>query len=190
MKDPLIKGHPLHAMLTDLPVGTTVAGVAFDTVADVTHSERWRFAATASFGAAFLSGALAALVGFWDYQAVPPDHPARRTGALHGYLNAGVLVLLGLTTVTRVRATPAPTDTTADKPPSRPFRLLPLLALTVLSVSGWLGGDLVFKLGWRVRPAEYDEQLEADLSRSGDRERIDKAHATAHEYERAHALVP
>lgn len=190
MKDPLVKGHPLHAMLTDLPVGTTVAGVAFDTVADATHSEQWRFAATASFGAAFLSGALAALLGFWDYQAVPPDSPVRRTGALHGYLNAGVLVLLGITTATRVRAMPARTGTPPDKPPSRPLRLLPLLALTLLCVSGWLGGDLVFKLGWRVRPAEYDEQLEADLSRSGDRERIDKAHATAHEYERTHALVP
>ena len=183
MKDPLVKGHPLHAMLSDLPVGTTVAGVAFDTLASTTRSERWRFAATASFGAAFLSGGLAALVGFWDYQSVPPDHPARRTGALHGYLNAAALVLLGLTFAARARAT-------TDRPPSRPLRLLPLLVLTVLSVSGWLGGDLVFKLGWRVRPAEYDEQLEADLSRSGDRARIDKAHAAAQEYERTHALVP
>src|SRR5512146_278142 len=101
MKDPLVKGQPLHAMLSDLPVGTTVAGVAFDTLASTTRSERWRFAAPASFGAAFLSGGLAGLVGFWDYQSVPPDHPAHRTGALHGYLNASAMVLLGLTVAAR-----------------------------------------------------------------------------------------
>lgn len=190
MKDLLVKGHPLHAMLSDLPVGTTVAGVAFDTLASTTHSERWRFAATASFGAAFLSGGLAALIGFWDYQSVPRDHPARRTGALHGYLNACALVLLGLTVATRSRAATARAATAADRPTSRVLRLIPLLVLMLLTSPGGLGGDLVFKLGWRVLPPEHAEQLEADLRQSGDQARIDKAHAAAREYERIHALVP
>ncbi|MGH2346649.1 MAG: DUF2231 domain-containing protein [Chloroflexota bacterium] len=190
MKDPLVKGHPLHAMLSDLPVGTTVAGVVFDILASATRSEHWRFAATASFGTAFLSGGLAALVGFWDYQSVPPDHPARRTGALHGYLNAGALVLLGLTVATRTSEKTARAAGAADRPPSRASRLLPLLVLTLLTASGWLGGELVFKLGWRVLPAEHAEKLEADLRRSGDQLRIDKAHTAVLEYEHSHALVP
>ncbi|MDB5058540.1 MAG: hypothetical protein JWO59_2012, partial [Chloroflexi bacterium] len=58
MKDPVVKGHPLHAILTDIPVGSAVTGVALDMVASLTRSQQWRFAATASFGAAFLSGSL------------------------------------------------------------------------------------------------------------------------------------
>src|SRR5712664_182878 len=41
-----------------------------------------------------VSGGAAALVGLWDYQAVPREHPAHRTGAIHGYLNASMLALL------------------------------------------------------------------------------------------------
>src|SRR5262245_31655326 len=91
MKDPIVKGHPVHAILSDLPIGTTTAAVAFDLIGMVTRKREWYFAANAALGTAVLSGSAAALVGFWDYQAVPPEHPARRTGALHGYVNAAAL---------------------------------------------------------------------------------------------------
>ncbi len=29
MKDPLVKGHPLHALMTDVPVGALVAGTTW-----------------------------------------------------------------------------------------------------------------------------------------------------------------
>jgi hypothetical protein len=44
IKDPLIKGHPLHAILTDLPVGALVAGSTFDLIGLITRRPRWRFA--------------------------------------------------------------------------------------------------------------------------------------------------
>jgi uncharacterized membrane protein len=184
MKDPLVKGHPLHAMLSDLPVGTTVAGVAFDMLGAITRAPGWRFAARAALGTALASGAAAAAAGLWDYQAVPSEHPARRIGALHGILNACALLLLLLSLLARRQraAIHAPDEAAA--------RAWALAALGVLAVSGWLGGDLVFKLGWRVIPAEHAEQLEAELRQDGQVDRIERAHATVQQYEQAHALLP
>jgi uncharacterized membrane protein len=94
MKDPLLKGHPLHALLTDLPIGMLAGGAACDLLGIATHKYTWRFAARAMHSGTCVSGVAAALVGLWDYQAVPREHPARRTGAIHGYLNASMLALL------------------------------------------------------------------------------------------------
>jgi len=50
-----------------------------------------------------------------------------------------------------------------------------LLALNaVLLVAAWIGGDLVFRLGWRVRPAEELEQLSQGRTRAEARAVIDK----------------
>lgn len=177
MKDPLLKGHPLHAMLSDLPVGTAVAGVAFDLLGAVTRAPGWRFAARAALGAAVASGSAAALAGLWDYQAVPHEHPARRIGAIHGYLNASALVLLLSSLVARRRGGPAASALSAA-------------GLMVLTTAGWLGGELVFRLGWRVIPAEHAEQMEAELRRRGETAVIEQAHDTVRRYEREHALLP
>ncbi len=184
MKDPLVKGHPVHAILSDLPVGTSSAAVVFDLMGIVTRRREWYFATRAALGAAVLSGSAAALVGLWDYQAVPQAHPARRTGAVHGYVNAGALSLLTLSLLARQRRA----RTKAG--PGIFAQGTALAALMALGVSGWLGGELVFRLGWRVVPAEYAEQLEKDLHQHGEDARIAKAHDTVHSYEEEHALLP
>ena len=185
VKDPLIKGHPLHAILTDLPVGALVAGSTFDLLGLITRRPAWRFAARAAHTSAFASGCLTALVGLWDYQAVPPDHPARRVGAIHGYLNAAMLSLQASSLLLR-REAHAP----ASGRPFVPGVIFSTAAFAVLGVSGWLGGQLVFHLGWRVTPAEHDEQLEDALRKRGETQLIEKAHDTVHQYEETHSLIP
>jgi uncharacterized membrane protein len=180
MKDPLVKGHPLHALLTDIPIGTALAGTAFDLIGRASGDTRWHFAARASLGAATVGGVASALVGIWDYRSVPRGHPAHHLGAWHGWLNTGVLVALSASLALRRE----------DARPSRAATALSLGALGLLTASGWLGGDLVYRLGWRVVPAEHAEQLEADLQRSGENERVERAHATVHAYEQSHALIP
>jgi uncharacterized membrane protein len=180
MKDPLLKGHPLHAMLSDLPVGTAVAGVACDVLAVLTRAPGWRSAARTALGAALVSGSAAALAGLWDYQAVPGEHPARRVGALHGYLNASALVLLLSSLVARRR----------ERYRGRLAPALSAMGLLALAYAAWLGGEMVFRLGWRVVPAEHAEQLEAELRQRGDTAAITRAHETVRRYERDHALLP
>jgi uncharacterized membrane protein len=185
LKDPLVKGHPLHALMTDLPIGAIVLGSACDAVGLATRRRSWRFAARAAHTGALVSGAAAALVGLWDYQAVPKAHPARRVGALHGYLNAAALALLLGSVALRGEAR-AP----ADGRPNLAACALSGAALATLTVSGWLGGQLVFHLGWRVVPAEHAEQMEDALRARGETAIIEQARATVSDYERTHALIP
>lgn len=185
LKDPLIKGHPLHAILTDLPIGATALGVACDALGLATRRPEWRFAARVAHTGAVISGAAAALTGLWDYQAVPREHPARRVGALHGYLNAGALTLLLASALLRGESR-APAD---GRPDAAAFALSGA-ALAVLSLSGWFGGELVFHLGWRVIPAEHAEQIEDALRARGETAVIERAQAAVRDYERTHALIP
>jgi uncharacterized membrane protein len=151
----------------------------------VSRRPTWRFAARAAHTGAFVTGAAAALVGLWDYQAVPHEHPARRVGAIHGYLNAGVLALVLASLLAR-RESQAPAD---GRPNATAFALA-AAAFTTLTASGWLGGELVFHLGWRVIPAEHAEQLEAALRERDETGLIEQAHETVEQYERTHALLP
>lgn len=188
MKDPVVKGHPLHAMLSDLPIGMTVSGLLFDLLAALTRSSPWSLAAGAIFGAAFLSGCAAALVGWWDYQAVPPDHPVRRTGAIHGSLNVAALLLLLLSLLSRWFALMAPTP--VGEGMLIIGYILALFTLLLLLLTGWLGGELVFKLGWRVTPAEHAQLFEEDLHQQGQDEQIKKIHAIVEAYKQEHTLLP
>jgi hypothetical protein len=98
-------------------------------------------------------------------------------------LNSGLLVLGGLNLLARQRS-----------PRWGGTPMVPLLLSTVgvgaLVVSAWIGGDLVYRLGWRVAPAEYDEQLESALHDRGDDALIAHAHHTVEQYEQTHALLP
>jgi hypothetical protein len=64
------------------------------------------------------------------------------------------------------------------------------VALAVLTASGWLGGDLVYRLGWRVVPSEHAEQLEDALRQRSEVALIEQAHETVRRYEQTHALLP
>ncbi len=185
LKDPLVKGHPLHAMLTDLPVGALTLGFGCDIAGFVSKKPMWRFAARVAHTGAFATGAVAAALGLWDYQAVPHEHPARRVGALHGYLNAGVLALLLASLISR-RESQAP----VDGRPSSTAVAFTGVAFATLAISGWLGGDLVYNLGWRIAPAEYEEQLESALRERGETGVIAQARESVEQYERTHSLSP
>ena len=184
-KDPLVKGHPLHAMLTDLPVGSFVLGMGCDLIGLATGRIGWRFAGRVAHTGALATGGLAAILGLWDYQSVPREHPARSVGALHGYLNAGAMGLLaGSLILRRTRYQPA-----SGRP--NPIAVgLAGAAFATLGVSGWLGGEIVFRLGWRVMPAEYDEQLEDKLHKQGDDSLIEQTHTSVDSYEQSRSLIP
>lgn len=179
MKDPLVKGHPLHAMLTDLPIGGLVVGVGCDLLGRVLPDRVWDGAARAALGFALVGGVAAAAVGFWDYQAVPREHPARAVGAWHGWLNVAALALLAGSLAARLLLA-------ADLA----GLVLGLLAFGLAAVAGWLGGHIVYRLGWRVVPAEHAEQMEEELRQRGDTGPIERAHQKVREYEDTHALIP
>ncbi len=157
LKHPVVHGHPLHAMASDLPVALIPAALLAACVERARPGQPARDTATATNALALASATTAALLGWWDWLTIPTAHPAHSTATLHGLINTAGLGLSGLALVA----------------PRRRLELLVALNASLL-VAAWLGGDLVFRLGWRVRPAEELEQLDEGRTRAEARAVIDK----------------
>jgi nitrite reductase/ring-hydroxylating ferredoxin subunit/uncharacterized membrane protein len=122
-------GHPLHPALTDVPIGAWACMALLDTVGQ-------EDAADASLTIGILSAVPTALSGAVDW--ADTDAQIRRTGLVHGLLNTAALgFFLG--------------SLAARRGDRRGLGLLLSAAgLSIASVSAWLGGDLVYRLGMGV----------------------------------------
>jgi uncharacterized membrane protein len=131
-------GHPAHQQLIVFPLGLLATAVIFDLLTLVTGETRWTAMAYYLIGAGLLGGILAAVFGFLDWWQIPRHTRAWRIGAVHGIGNAIVLLLFALSFLLRG-------DNPASPPAAAYFGsyLGGLLAL----LTGWLGGELVTRLG-------------------------------------------
>lgn len=148
-------GHPIHQMLIVFPLGTLGGSVIFDVVYLITNTGRWADIAFWMIAVGVVSGLLAAVFGLIDWLAIPAGTRAKRIGLLHGVGNVVVVVLFAASWFLR-----------------RPDPLAPSLLPIVLSfaglglatVTGWLGGELVDRLGVGVDDGAH---LDAPSSLSG-----------------------
>jgi uncharacterized membrane protein len=157
LKHPVVHGHPLHAMLSDLPAALIPAALLAAAVERARPDERTRYAARTSTLLAFGAACLAGVVGWWDWLTIPGDHPVRSPATKHGLINTAGLAV----------------GAAAILAPRRRLELLVVLNAALL-VAAWIGGDLVYRLGWRVRPAEELEQIDAGKPRDDARAIVDK----------------
>jgi uncharacterized membrane protein len=170
-RHPVIHGHPVHAMLSDLPAALIPAAFLAElsrrTLGRADGVERGRAISDAATGAALAGAAAAGLTGWLDWLTMPTEHPAQKPATLHGLINtAGLLSLIGAAALPRYR--------------------LPFLGFStaVVLVAGWIGGDLVFHYGWRVRPAEEAEIVEQSLTKAGIRGYFERARKEVSDFER------
>ena len=63
------------------------------------------------------------------------------------------------------------------------------VAVTAVVIGGWIGGDLVFRHGWRVRPAEEAEIVEQKLAESGKDAYFKEARREVAEFERTRTFL-
>jgi uncharacterized membrane protein len=131
-------GHPIHQMLIVFPLGLLGMAVIFDVLALVFAQGYWSEVALWMIVAGILTGLLAAPFGLVDWLAIPSGTRAKRIGAFHGLGN--VLVLL-MFTASAVLRWPSP------QTPVRVALILSFAALFLALVTGWLGGELVGRLG-------------------------------------------
>lgn len=123
-------GHPLHPVLTDVPVGAWTATVTLDALEMATGREGFGKGADASLLLGLAGATTAAVTGLTDYQHVS-NHP-RRLGMLHAMLNIAATVLYVASWVARKRR-------------NRPLGWgLGLLGYTTMGASAYLGGHLVY----------------------------------------------
>jgi uncharacterized membrane protein len=171
-RHPVVHGHPIHAMLSDLPAALVPAAFLAEVSRSWLRDRVDRHFSDAATGAALTTAALAGLVGWVDWLTMPTEHPAQKTATLHGLLNTGgILALIGAAKL--------------------PKRRLPLLGFATLAVlfSGWLGGDLVFRYGWRVRPVEEAEIVEERLADSGIKGYFEEARREVSDFEQKRTFL-
>jgi nitrite reductase/ring-hydroxylating ferredoxin subunit/uncharacterized membrane protein len=124
-------GHPLHVILTDIPIGAWTAGLVFDGLDMVSENRGFRVAADGALGIGVAGAVAAALAGLADWSDVDP--PARRIGLSHAALNVGGLTLFAASLMARRR-----------KARGR-ARAFAMLGYAIVTTAARLGGNLVYE---------------------------------------------
>ena len=136
--------HPIHPMLVHLPIGLFLLSLILDLVSlvipsvpDLMHGSFY----------AMLLGTITALIaavpGFVDYTDVRRDHPGKRTATWHMILNLVVVAVYAANLILRASWQTEPVVLFGPL-------ILSIVGVGLLSVSGYLGGRLVYDDGIAV----------------------------------------
>jgi uncharacterized membrane protein len=148
-------GHPIHQMLIVFPLGLLATSFFFDIGCRVTHRPGLGVAAYYMIAAGIAGGLLAAVFGLIDWLAIPSGTRAKTIGLWHAGGNVVVLALFAASWWTRRGL--------AESPPTTAI-VLSGLAVGLALITGWLGGELVDRLGVGVDDGAH---LDAPSSLSG-----------------------
>ena len=77
-RHPVFFGHPLHAILSDLPAALIPVALVSETARMLRPSSRTRFLSDAASIAALTAGLAAAAAGWLDWLTMPTEHPAQK----------------------------------------------------------------------------------------------------------------
>lgn len=149
-------GHAIHPMLIVFPLGLLITAVCFDALYFATTTTNFAVAGSYTTAAGVLGGVLAAMFGWVDWFAIPSKTRTKRVGLIHGLTNGAALALFAVSWLLRLdQATWRPTVVSIS---------FALAGLVLAAVGGWLGGELVERLGVSVDP---DAGLDASSSLRG-----------------------
>ena len=144
MKPAKLLGHHIHPMLIVFPLGLLAVSLFFDLAYLSTSEITFTEIAYWNILAGILGGLLAAVFGFWDWLTISSGTRAKRIGAWHGITNVVVVTLFSISWLMR-----------SSDPlhiPGTVAQALSFVAVALALVGGWLGGELVEKLGIGVAP--------------------------------------
>jgi nitrite reductase/ring-hydroxylating ferredoxin subunit/uncharacterized membrane protein len=124
-------GHPLHPVLTDVPLGAWTVALALDGVEAISGRREAAHGADAAVALGLVGAVGAAITGLTDWQHT--DGRSRRIGLAHGLLNGTITLLYTASLRQRQRG---------ERGAGRGFAAL---GFAVSMVSAYLGGDLVYE---------------------------------------------
>ncbi len=159
-------GHPIHPMLIVFPLGLLATSFIFDIVGLITGNSSWFGISFWMIAAGIIGGLVAAPFGLVDWLAIPSGTRAKAIGLWHGAGNLAVVLLFIANWFVR---RPAP------EAPGGSVILLSAVAIVIALISGWLGGELVDRLGVGV---DDNASLNASNSMS-EPERIERPRRAA-----------
>ena len=131
-------GHAIHPIMIVFPLGLLSTGVIFDVIYLLWGNPTFATVAYYMFAAGIIGGFAAAIFGAIDWLAIPSGTRAKSVGVYHAFGNVvALLFFIGSWWLRR-------------DVPERPETMASILAIAGLGfalVGGWLGGELVERLG-------------------------------------------
>lgn len=131
-------GHGLHPILIVFPLGLLATAVVFDVIYLIWGNPQMATVAYWIIAVGILGGGVAAIPGWIDWFAIPSGTRAWSVGLTHGLGNVIVLLLFAGSWWFRYDAT--------FKPPMTAY-ILSFAGAALAGITGWLGGELVERLG-------------------------------------------
>lgn len=150
-----ILGHPIHQMLIVFPLGLLATSFFFDLARIFLHNDQFGVVSQWMIFAGVIGGLVAAVFGLIDWLAIPNGTRAKNIGMLHGF---GNVIVTGLFAASWFLRRPNPAE------PPLVTVVLSAVAVCLALVTGWLGGELVDRLGVGVDDGAH---LDAPSSLSG-----------------------
>jgi len=148
-------GHAIHPIMIVFPLGLLATGVIFDVIYLIWGNLTFATVSYWMIAAGIVGGALAAPFGWIDWFAIPGGTRAKSIGLYHGLINVAVLILFAASWWLRPDV-PAKAPTIAY--------ILSFAGTGLALIAGWLGGELVERLGVGVDDGAH---LNAPNSLSG-----------------------
>jgi uncharacterized membrane protein len=133
-----VMGHAVHQMLIVFPLGLFSTAVIFDVIHLISGGPTWSLVSYWMIAAGIIGGLCAALFGAIDWSKIPSGTRAYRIGVLHGLGNVVVVALFAVSWWLR---RPDPGN------PSAIAIGFMIVGAALSLVTGWLGGELVDRLG-------------------------------------------
>ena len=133
-------GHPIHPMLIPFPFALWTFSLIADAIYYFgSHNYVWQTVAFYTLAGGIAGGVLAAVPGIVDYFSIK-DKKVSNIAAWHARINVLALLLFAGSFYLRTNSGARIVDGSLTIPV-----LLSLLGVILISVSGWLGGEMVYK---------------------------------------------
>lgn len=134
-----IAKHPIHPMLIPFPIGLWVFSFLSDIIYRVGGNDLWTGIAYYTMLGGVIGAILAALPGLVDLFSMRQSK-ARQIGILHMGINVIAVFIFSIDLYLR-----------REQPPGGALPLLlSFLGVVLITVSGWLGGEMVYVYGVAV----------------------------------------
>jgi uncharacterized membrane protein len=150
-----IGNHPIHPMFVVFPIGLWIFSLVCDIAYHAgSHNVFWKGMAFYTIAGGIIGALLAAVPGFIDYLTLQ-DRETKRIATTHMILNLIVVALFIFNLGIRYNASVT----------NEVFGvILSVVAIAVMTVSGWLGGDLVYIRQVGVQPAGQSKEQERRIA--------------------------
>ena len=151
-----IGGHPVHPMLLPFPLALWSTSFIADLLYLFFRNPSLELVAKFTLAAGLIGGVAAAIPGIIDWLAIK-EREVKKIADWHARLNIIALLIFAASLYLRMNRGGA---ALVGHHLKIPFGLS-LLGVILISISGWLGGDLAYKHGVGVAPQHDSPEEEA-----------------------------